>query len=64
MKYSFHPSAKEEINNSVEYYEEIQKGLGLEFSKEVFTAIQRIIEYPDSWPKLSKNTRRSHTKGL
>jgi hypothetical protein len=23
MKYSFHPSAKEELNNSVNYYKEI-----------------------------------------
>ncbi|MFC1669808.1 type II toxin-antitoxin system RelE/ParE family toxin [Spirochaetota bacterium] len=61
MKYSFHPSARTDLNSSVDYYEERKAGLGLEFSKEVFSAIQRIIQFPDSWPKLSKNTLRCLT---
>ena len=48
MKYSFHPSAKIELNEGVDYYEECQPGLGLEFLKEVYTAIQLILQYPQA----------------
>jgi hypothetical protein len=61
MKYSFHPSARAELNNSVDYYEECKAGLGLEFTKEVYSTIQRIIQFPLSWPKLSRNTHRCLT---
>lgn len=61
MKYSFHPSAKIELNEGVDYYEECQPGLGLEFLKEVYTAIQLILQYPQAWPPLSTNTRRCLT---
>ena len=46
MKYSFHPSAKKELLEAIEYYEARSAGLGLEFSKEIFSTIQRIIEFP------------------
>ncbi len=62
MKYSFHPSAKKELFKAVEFYEDCSTGLGLEFSKEIFSTIQHIIEFPHSWSKLSKNTRRCLTK--
>lgn len=61
MKYVFLPEAREEFLKEIEYFEECRKGLGQEFSKEVFSAIQRIINFPDAWTKLSKNTRRALT---
>ena len=61
MNYSFHPEAKEEFFESINYFEECQKGLGLAFSKEVYSAIQRIIHFPSAWSKFSKNTRRCLT---
>ena len=61
MNYSFHPEAKEEFFEAINYFEEYQKGLGLSFSKEVFSTIQRIIHFPSAWSKFSKNTRRSLT---
>jgi hypothetical protein len=48
MNYSFHPSAENEFDEAVSYYEECQEGLGLDFSNEVFSAIQRIIYFPKS----------------
>ena len=62
MKYSFHPSAIIELQESISYYEECQFGLGLEFSKEIFSTIQRIVHFPESWPDLSRNTRRCLSK--
>lgn len=58
MKFSFHPEAKEELDGAVEYYEQCQAGLGLEFAEEVYAAIARIMQYPDAWSPLSKNSRR------
>lgn len=61
MKYSFHPEAKEEFLEAIKYFEECRSGLGLEFSKEIFSAIQRIIHFPSAWSKFSENTRRCLT---
>ena len=58
MRFYFHPDADEEFDKAVEYYEQCQAGLGLEFAEEVYAVIARIIEYPDAWPAMSKNTRR------
>jgi hypothetical protein len=58
MKYSFHPIAKEELLEAIEYYELYQAGLGFEFAKEIFATIQRILRFPKAWTKLSENTRR------
>ena len=61
MKYSFHPSANDEFNAAIDYYEECRTDLGLEFAKEVFSTIQRIMRFPEAWAPLSKNTRRCLT---
>jgi len=34
MNYSFHPMAERELNEAIDYYNECQNGLGLEFAKE------------------------------
>lgn len=54
MKFDFHPGADEEFDKAVDYYEDQQHGLGLEFAEEVYTAIARIIEYPDAWSPISE----------
>jgi len=48
MKVSFHPEAKEEFFEAINYYEECQEGLGLEFAKEIYSTIQRIIHFPEA----------------
>lgn len=58
MRFYFHPEADEEFDDAAEYYEECQAGLGLEFAEEVYSTIARIIEYPDAWSPMSRNTRR------
>jgi plasmid stabilization system protein ParE len=58
MKYTFHPEARVELNDSVDYYEDRQLGLGFEFLQEVNRTIQRIIEFPEAWTLVSKNARR------
>jgi len=43
MKFYFHPDAEAEFNTAVEYYEQFQEGLGLEFAEEIYATISRII---------------------
>ena len=62
MKYRFHPSARIELNEAIDYYEQRQTGLGGNFAKEVYSTIHRVRQHPKAWPKLSENTRRCLTK--
>jgi hypothetical protein len=48
MRFYFHPEAQEEFDGAVDFYEQSQAGLGLEFAKEVYATIARIIQYPDA----------------
>jgi len=58
MNYAFHPEAKVELNEAVDYYNSCQADLGFDFAREVYGAIQNILAYPEAWTPLSKNTRR------
>lgn len=58
MNYSFHPDAEEEFNQAIDYYEEIEAGLGYDFAGEVYTTIQRSLIYPKAWPVLEGDVRR------
>jgi hypothetical protein len=58
MRFYFHEYAEKEFDKAVEYYEDISYGLGIEFAQEVHATIDRIIQYPDAWSLLSRNTRR------
>lgn len=40
MIYLFHPDAEEEFNQAIEYYEEIETGLGYDFAVEVYSTIK------------------------
>lgn len=62
MKYSFHPFAVRELTESINYYEDNSPGLGLEFSKEIYSTIQRILQFPKAWSKISQNCRRCITQ--
>ena len=59
MSFSFHPEAEEEFNIAIEYYENIELGLGYDFAIEVFSTIQRSVEFPKAWAVLEGDIRRS-----
>lgn len=61
MRFSFHPAARLELNQAVDYYEGCQAGLGRRFAEEVFATIARILKYPEAWPLLSRRARRCLT---
>jgi plasmid stabilization system protein ParE len=58
MIFTFHPLAKIELNDAAVYYDDQQKGLGLDFIEEIYATIKRILQFPKAWSKLSKNTFR------
>ena len=61
MIYSFHPDARAEFLDAINYYEDCQENLGLEFSREIFATLQRIVYFPIAWSEYSLSTRRCLT---
>ncbi len=62
MRYSFLEPARDELEESIEYYNGRREELGDEFAEEVESTIQRILEYPKAWHPLSPRTRRCRTR--
>ncbi len=59
MSFSFHPEADEEFNKAIDYYENIEPGLGYNFAQEVYSTIKRSVEFPKAWPALEDEIKRS-----
>lgn len=62
MKTRFLSPAQNELNEAIAHYNKKRDGLGFRFSDEVKLALQRIAEYPEAWPQLSKSTRHRQVK--
>ena len=58
MTFGFHPEADEEFVEAVAYYGDCHPGLGIDFSREVYAAIQNAIDYPTMWPEIEDEVRR------
>lgn len=61
MKCFFHPEAEIEFNKAIDYYEECNQNLGLEFATEIYLIIQRILNFPKAWQILDSDIRRCLT---
>jgi hypothetical protein len=48
MSFRFHPDAELEFWDAIQYYEEVDQGLGHDFAVEVYSAVQRAVAYPCS----------------
>jgi len=59
MKYRFHPDADVELFEAVQYYEDVEPGLGQDFAVEVYSAVERALAYPRAWTILEGEVRRS-----
>ena len=62
MSFSFHPEAEEEFNLAIDYYEEAEPGLGYDFAQEVYSTIQRAVDFPKAWIVLKGEIRRCLVK--
>jgi len=58
MKYSFHPEAETELLQAIAYYEDYEVNLGYDFAIEVYSAIDRVVSFPNAWPILDQDIRR------
>lgn len=59
MSFRFHPDAETEFLNAIQYYENVEPGLGLDLAVEVHAAIQRAVAYPKAWTEFDREIRRS-----
>jgi len=59
MNFHFHPDAEAELSEAIQYYEDVELGLGQDFAVEVYSAVQRAIDYPRAWMVLEGEVRRS-----
>ena len=62
MKIEFLSIAEIELKEAIIYYNEQSEGLGFEFALEIEKTIERIIQFPEAWTRLSKRTRRCRCK--
>jgi len=58
MTFSFHPEAEGEFEAAQDFYDGREFGLGQDFLDEVHETIDRIVAFPNSWPRASHRTRR------
>jgi toxin ParE1/3/4 len=58
MTFAFHPEAKVEFLAAIDYYESVNDGLGFDFSIEISSTIQNIVDHPTAWPVLKDDVRR------
>lgn len=58
MTVRFLTPASIELSEAITFYEEQRLGLGFEFLTEVETAIEKIIDFPNAWTRVSDRTRR------
>jgi hypothetical protein len=61
VKFVFHPEAEAEFFDAIEYYENVEAGLGQDFSLEILATLQNITNYPLAWPVLIDDVRRCLT---
>ena len=54
----FHPDIYHEVREGYRWYESKSTGLGEDFLNELESALNLILELPDTWPLLSKSFRR------
>ncbi len=64
MRHEFARAARDELFDSIDYYELQQPGLGFVFSQQVNEAIERILEYPDGWTPLDQTFHRCLVKNF
>lgn len=58
MNFEFHPQAQQELEDAVNYYDGISEALGDQFILEIQKTWERIENFPEAWPQLSKNTHK------
>jgi len=58
MNWYFHPSARTELYEAIEYYDLLETGLGYRFLLAFEIAIEDVLAYPSAWSEISPGIRR------
>lgn len=53
------PEAERDLEDAAAWYEDQRSGLGREFLDEMLQCMQRVVEEPELYPLLYRNTRRA-----
>jgi plasmid stabilization system protein ParE len=59
MRIRYHPDASKDLDEAYEWYESQKLGLGLKFVDEAEATIQRILNFPELHPIITKKHRRA-----
>lgn len=59
---SIQPSAKADVLSAFSYYEEVGPGLGTEFVHQIYVLMDRIAQFPNSFPEIEPGIRWGLTK--
>ena len=59
--YRFTSAALTELRKAILYYEQRENGLGTAFLDEIEATLNRILQHPTAWHRLSSRTRRCRT---
>jgi len=62
MSYRFLSPALTELSEAAEFYEKSVPGLGSDFIDEVDAAIERILDFPDAWSRISEDYRHCNLR--
>jgi len=64
VNYQILAPAKQELINSIEYYNRKEINLGYKLLLDYEDAVDRILDNPMAWPPLTENTRRCLLKNF
>ena len=62
MKVILLPPSDTELEDAINYYNEQQLGLGERFYYEFLKTTELIMNFPEAWQKIGKNTRKIRVK--
>jgi hypothetical protein len=57
-RHVFRPAAAGDVERAYAWYEQQREGLGEEFLAEVWTTVQAVLDSPERYPVLHRQTRR------
>ncbi|OGC06143.1 hypothetical protein A2V82_02300 [candidate division KSB1 bacterium RBG_16_48_16] len=55
---SIHEAAEAELNETADFYDRVSIGLGAEFIKEIWRAIENIKQFPEASPLIRDRVRK------
>lgn len=58
MTYRFLSPAERELAEAVDYYDRAVPGLGRQFLDELERTVERVLQHPEAWARLTENHRR------